>query len=114
MQQVNAGVIAHRAGEDDAVHFVAGKLTFQLDGIGIADITQQQVVPALRRHGADTTHALAQKRQVQLHEVLGDHQRKIVCCAGILPAHRGAALTPRAAHIGKHLGAGLLAHTAFA
>ena len=114
LQQVNAGVIAHRAGEDDAVHFMAGQLALQLDGIGIADVTEQQIVPALRRHGADTAHTLAQKRQVQLHEVLGDHQRKIVCCTGILPAHWGAAINPRAAHIGKHLGAGLLAHTSFA
>ena len=114
LQQVNAGVIAHRTGEDAAVHFMAGQLALQLDGSGIADVTEQQVVPALRRHGADTAHTLAQKRQVQLHEVLWYHQRKIVCCAGILPAHWGAAITPRAAHIGKHLGAGLLAHTSFA
>ena len=93
---------------------MAGQLALQLDGIGIADVTEQQIVPALRRHGADTAHTLAQKRQVQLHEVLGDHQRKIVCCTGILPAHWGAAINPWAAHIGKHLGAGLLAHTSFA
>ena len=86
---------------------MAGQLALQLDGIGIADVTEQQIVPALRRHGADTAHTLAQKRQVQLHEVLGDHQRK-------MPAHWGAAINPWAAHIGKHLGAGLLAHTSFA
>ena len=40
LQQIDAGVVRHGAGQDDAVDFVAGKLALQLVGVGLTDVAE--------------------------------------------------------------------------
>ena len=74
IQQVDAGVIRHGAGKDDTINFMACQLAFQLVGVGLTDIAEQQVIPALRSHGADAAHTFAQEGQIQADEVFRDDE----------------------------------------
>ena len=92
---------------------MAGKLALQLVGVGLADVAEQKVVAALRGHGADAAHALAQEGQVKADEVLRDDEGDVVCCTlHNRPGRRSLAASQPG--VGKHAGTGLLPYTAFA
>ena len=111
-QKVDAGIVRHCIGEDRTVHFMAGKLSLQLEIFRIGRIAQQQVIAALVCHGADAAHALAQKRKVQRNETFGNNH------CDVIGAHRFAALNRSefrtgAPHIRIDFGTGLFADTTF-
>ena len=111
-QKFDAGIIRHGIGEDRTVHFMAGKLSLQLEIFRIGRIAQQQVIAALVCHGADAAHALAQKRKVQRNETFGNNHCDVVGSHPFAALNRSEFRTG-APHIRIDFGTGLFADTTF-